>query len=172
MSTVYDRISMSNPREQVRQSMDALNQDYVMNRNSWMRPNVEQPTNFTYAQNIDFHGPLSGNRVTQESYMQGRGRVLSKNPASDVTVLPASVFPERTPLIPVCERVDLLPMSTRVKPTCNGIREAVTTNYALMPEFYQGTYMGFSSSMPVFAQTRMLPETFTKTPPASGQYGR
>jgi hypothetical protein len=108
-------------------------------------------------QNVDFYGPKSGNLITKESFLQGRGQTLSKCPYNEVISLPNSLFfdtPNNSP--PPCERVDMLPSFTRLNPVCNGIRETDITQYFYSPEKFQKGYTGFNSVVCTNQQNRLL----------------
>lgn len=130
--------------------------DYVLWRPAVMR-GVEEAHFMAPAQNVDFYGPLAGNRVTKESFLQGRGTTLSKCPDCEVNYLPASLF-NQPPVKQQCDRVDLLPMFTRVKPTCNGLRETDTTQYSFSAEKYRGDYAGINAVVYSNLQTRVGPD--------------
>lgn len=121
MSGFYDKSTLDGCWNKAKDNIDNQVYDYTLWRPAVMRPRAEAGL-MTPVQNVDFYGPLAGNRVTKESFMQGRGTTLSKCPDCEVNYLPESLF-NQPPIKSQCDRVDLLPMFTRVKPTCNGLRE-------------------------------------------------
>jgi len=131
--------------------------DYVMYRDAVMRKNTTQAPMLSAGYQPSFYGPLTGNRVTRESFLQGRGHTSSKCPDCEVVYLPASLFPDKNVVTP-CERVDMQPMYTRVPKSCNSISEVDTFAYQLMPGHYMEGYQGMNSVTSTHIQTRVPPE--------------
>jgi hypothetical protein len=161
----YNRVSMDSGYERGRDVIDQGVYDYNLFRSSVMRPNRIDAPFMTVAQNVDFYGPLTGNRVTKESFIQGRGHTLSRGPDNEVFYLPSSVFPQVDLKPTQCDRVDLEPVFTRVKPSCNGIKETDVFAYSLMPGHYEDGYMGYNSVVYSNLQTKMGPDTARYTYP-------
>jgi hypothetical protein len=145
MAGFYDKVTLDSGYEKGRDVIDRANR-------------VEAPL-MTPVQNVDFYGPLVGNRVTRESFMQGRGHTLSKGADNEVYYLPEALF-NRPPVIQSqCDRVDLEPMFTRVKPSCNGLKETDITAFSLMPGHFENGYLGYNNVVYSNLQTRIGPET-------------
>ena len=157
MSGYYDKWSLDSGYERGRDIIDEGSYDYTLYRGAVMRQNLTQAPFMTPAQNVDFYGPLAGNRVTKESFLQGRGQTLSRSPDNEVTYLPESLF-NQPPIKSQCDRVDLQPMFTRVKPTCNGLRETNITSYAFSPGAFEKGYLGYNNVVYSNLQTRVGPD--------------
>lgn len=84
-------------------------------------------------------------RVTQDSYMSGRGAISSNCPAGGVNFLPASIFPPTAPVAAdACQNTTLQSLSTRVPRSCACISEVVNQRMTL-PESKQQGYQGLGS---------------------------
>ena len=164
MAGYYDRVSLDSGYEKGRDVVDQASNDYTLNRSAVMRNRPGAPL-MTAAQNVDFYGPLTGSRVTRESFIMGRGHTLSKGPDNEVYYLPASVFPQHETKQD-CDRVDLEPLFTRVNPSCNGIKETDTFAYNLMPGHFENGYLGYNNVVYSNLQTRIGPDTAQYTYPA------
>ena len=158
-SGFYDRVTLDSGFEKGRDVIDQGTYDYTLYRGAVMRANRVEAPMMTPAQNTDFYGPLAGNRVTRESFMQGRGHTLSKGPENEVFYLPESLFNRPANVQSQCDRVDLEPMFTRVKPSCNGLKETDTFAYSLMPGKFENGYMGYNSVVYTNLQPRVGPDT-------------
>jgi len=119
--------------------------DYIINRKAVMRPDVEKCSAAGLGRTCDFYGPLSGKRVTQSSFLEGRGQTLSECPECDVRYLPASVFPEKRFEARACQNTDLQAEYTRLPKSCNGLQEVDISAYFAMPSNYQKGYKGLDS---------------------------
>jgi len=150
---------MDSAYEQGRDVVDQGYSDYVLQRNAVMRSNRTEAPLMTPVQNVDFYGPLAGNRVTRESFLMGRGHTLSKGPSNEVYYLPTALFNRPANIQSQCDRVDLEPMFTRVKPSCNGIKETDIFAYSLMPGHWADGYMGYNSVVGTFLQPKVGPDT-------------
>lgn len=157
MAGTYNRVTLDGCYAKGRDDIDNQVYDYTLYRPAAMRINLEEAQFMTPVQNVDFYGPLAGNRVTKESFLQGRGTTLSKCPDCEVNYLPESLF-NRPPIKSSCDRVDLLPMFTRVKPSCNGLKETQTVEYAFSAEKYRGDYAGINAVVYSNLQTRIAAE--------------
>ena len=136
MSGFYNRVTEDGAYVAGRDRIDQDQYDYVLNRNAVMRGNLAEAPFMMPGQNVSFYGPLAGNRVTKDSFMQGRGTTLSKDPNNEVNYLPVSLF-NQPQLKSSCDRVDLLPLFTRLKPSCNGLKESNITQYYLRKQHIQ-----------------------------------
>ena len=166
----YNRVSMDSGYEKGRDVIDQGAYDYNLYRGAVMRSNRVEAPFMTQAQNVDFYGPLTGNRVTKESFIQGRGHTLSRGPDNEVFYLPGSLFPQ-VQIKSQCDRVDLEPMFTRVKPSCNGIKETDTFAYSLMPGHFEDGYLGYNNVVFSNLQTKVGPDTARYTyPECSANY--
>jgi hypothetical protein len=159
MAGYHDDISFDPSHEMQWDSQQQKYRNYFMNKKNFTREKL--PT-FASAQfNIDYFGPIQGKKVTQESLLQGRGKALSNDPSCEVTVLPASMFPNPGPFQPSCENVDLQPIQPRVKPSCNGIRETDIYVYSQMPGAWQSNgYLGYKlpvEGLDINLPTRLKP---------------
>ena len=157
MSGYYDRVTLDSGWEKGRDLIDSRSYDYVLNRNAVMRQNQVKAPFMMPVQNVDMYGPLAGNRVTQESFIMGRGHTLSKDPTSEVTYLPMSLFNKPAEVKSECDRIDLLPTFTRLKPSCNGLKETEVTQYSYMPGHFQDGYLGYSNVVYSNLQSRTNP---------------
>lgn len=94
----------------------------------------------------DFYAPLRGRKVTQESYMQGRGQILSDCPDGDAIALPAALFPSHPKLQPNQQYdVSMQPTNTRWPKSCNSVSESNMSVFRGMPGAYQRGYQGAAS---------------------------
>lgn len=168
MSGYYDNIFYDSSNELYRDNLQAQTTNYVMNKSYWMRDTKQVPL-LGPVQNVDFYGPLVGRRVTQESFLQGRGGTLSKNPACEIVMLPEKLFPNTPYRPPSCERVDLQPLMPRVKPTCNGLRETDMFPFYQMPENFKPGYLGMKTVVDTNLPTRMPPLTNPNSIPACAE---
>lgn len=159
MAGFYDRVTLDSGYEKGRDVIDQGSYDYTLYRGAVMRANRVEAPFMMPAQNVDFYGPLAGNRVTRESFIMGRGHTLSKGPDNEVTYLPESLFNRPTEVKSTCDRVDLEPLFTRVKPSCNGIKETDVFAYSLMPGHWAEGYNGYNSVVYSNLQTKIGPDT-------------
>jgi hypothetical protein len=121
--------------------------DYVMNQAYWMRPGVPECRNNSLGATCSFYGPLNVPRTTQESFLQGRGQILSsKCPDCEVIYLPESVFPPANPANSTyaCENNALTPAQTKQKKSCYNVMETDISQYQMMPGAWQPGYMGYN----------------------------
>jgi hypothetical protein len=68
-----------------------------------------------------FYGPMTGRRVTQESYLQGRGNVLSKCPDAGVNYLPPDLFNDANVPLTSCTSTLLEPTYQQYKKACDSL---------------------------------------------------
>lgn len=156
MSGYYDRVTMDSSYELARDMIDNRQYDYTLYRGAVMRQNRTEAPFMTPAQNVDFYGPLTGSRVTQESFIMGRAATASRNPDSEVNYLPESLFPAHQ-VKSTCDRIDLQPMFTRLKPSCNGLRQTDSSAYAMFPGAWEKGYLGYNSVVYNNLQSRIPP---------------
>jgi hypothetical protein len=157
MAGYYNRWSQDGAYVHGRDELDQGQYDYTLYRNAVMRGGVAEAPFMMPVQNVDFYGPLAGNRVTKESFLQGRGSTLSRDPQNEVLYLPSSLFTQ-PPVKSSCDRVDMLPMFTRLKPSCNGLTETDVTQYWFSPGKYADGYQGYNSVVYSNMQTRVGPD--------------
>lgn len=132
--------------------------DYVMNLAAAYRVGKPRPMPLSVGSQPDFWGPLRGNKVTQDSFLSGRGQPLSKGPECDVRWMPESIFPMSSgESTDQCQRTDLEPMQTRLPKSCNGLSSTDTTAYWMMPSAWQKGYTGFRAVVDTNMQTRQPP---------------
>lgn len=157
MAGIYNRLDQDPAFELAQDYMNNGIYQYTLFRPAVMPVGVSQAPNLQPVQNQSFHGPLAGRRVTQESFLQGRGHTLSKAPGNDVIYLPQSVFSTDPKAIPDCSNVSMMAQHSRLKSSCSGVREMDTSQYALSPGKWQGDYAGVNSIVQTNLQTRMGP---------------
>jgi hypothetical protein len=109
-----------------RQYDDMINQDtYAYNSflPSVWRPNTMMVQASARGVQPDFYGPMAGNRVTLESYLQGRGNILSKCPDAGVNFIPPQLL---NPAIQpnTCTSTELEPSYVTYKKSCDSISNA------------------------------------------------
>ena len=137
-----------------RQYDDQVNQDtYLYNSflPSVWRPNMTVVQPMSRGSQPDFYGPLAGRRVTMESYLQGRGNILSKCPDAGVNYLPPELFSDPNLQLNqnVCTSTALEPTYVTYKKSCDSISNAdvgqLTTG---MPRYGQTNTAGVSYMVP------------------------
>lgn len=130
--------------------------DYTLNVAANYHTSADRPFPLSQGGQPDFWGPLRGIKVTQESFLQGRGQTLADCPDCDVRWLPESVFPTATQHSAPrsCQRTDLQPLFTRVPKVCNGLDETDISAYWMMPSAYQVGYAGYKAVVDTQLQTR------------------
>lgn len=171
MAGLYNNLWNDNGYEQAKDELNERSNDYNLARNAHMRQNVVQAPFMSAGLQPDFYGPLVGNRVTRESFLQGRGAIKSKSPQCEVTVLPDSLFPMHT-VRSNCDRVDLESMYTRLPRSCNGLSETEVTPYRLMPENYKKGYQGYNAVIHTQIQARVGPPDQARAfDPCAQNYG-
>jgi hypothetical protein len=133
--------------------------DYVMKLSANYRTHLDQAFPLSQGLQPSFWGPLRGRRVTQDSFLQGRGQTLADCPECDVKWLPESLFPESTSKLgqTMCQRTDLQPLYTKQPQSCNGLSETDVTQFWFSPSNYQKGYSGYRSVVETNLQTRQPP---------------
>lgn len=169
MAGYNSRVTLDSGYEKGRDMIDQGTYDYTLYRGAVMRANRVEAPLMSPVQNVDFYGPLAGNRVTRESFIMGRGHTLSKGPDNEVYYLPESLFNRPANVKSQCDRVDMEPMFTRVKPSCNGIKETDIFAYSLMPGHFENGYLGYNSVVYTNLQPRIGPDTSKYTYPSCAQ---
>jgi hypothetical protein len=120
--------------------------DYVLNKNYWMRPGVTRCRDNALGTTCSFYGPKTVPRTTQESFLQGRGQVQNDHcPQCDVIVLPESVFDLTKDEEKTCQDMSLQPQHTRQPKSCGTLAETEISTYAFLPGAFQRGYQGVSS---------------------------
>lgn len=171
MAGFYNRLKMDGCWEQFEDQVNDRQNDYVLARDAAMRENLTQAPFMSAGRQPDFYGPLVGNRVTRESFLQGRGQVLSKCADCEVVYLPESLFPEYN-VRSKCDRADLDALYTRVPKSCNGLMETNVTPYRQMPENYKKGYQGYNAVVYTQIQSRVgSPEKQRPFDPCAPNYG-
>lgn len=159
MAGYYNSLKFDSAYEDFQTYADQTVNDYVLNLKASYRLGATPPMPLSVAGQPTFYGPLRGSLVTQESFLQGRGQTLCNGPDCDVLWLPETLFPAHTAhnQLPSCERTDLEPLQTRMKSSCNGLKETDMSQYWMFPGAYQtgysGPYFGIGGNL----QTRMAP---------------
>lgn len=150
--------------------------DYNLFLPAHMRMNVEKCHPLSQDKQCDFWGPLRGKRVTQDSFLSGRGQSLSDCPDCDVFYLPESIFPNKPDpgdfayeqqtgkiMSARCQRTDLEPLYTRKPRSCNGLSETDISQYAFMPSAWQKGYTGYRSVVDTNLQSRQALQDLSVT---------
>ena len=128
--------------------------DYYLNRNANMR-DVDKCHDMGLSVNCQFRGPKDAQhlRTTRESFLQGRGHLLTECPEGGVIPLPDSLFDQPQSPRP-CEDGNLQPLHTRLPKSCGNTVEVDITQYAFMPGAYQVGYDGYNAVCDTFMQSR------------------
>lgn len=169
MAGIYDRTTMDSCHEKFEDELDQKIYNYTLDRNAVMRQNLVQAPFMSQGRQPDFYGPLAGDRVTKESFLQGRGHRINKCPDCEVRYLPKSLFNEPT-IKSSCDRVDLQGLYTRVPKSCNGLSETIVTPHFQMPENYKKGYSGYNAVVYTHMQTKN-PEVQHRDKPGCYNYG-
>lgn len=169
MAGIYTRSSMDSCWEKFEDDVDRKIYDYNLDRDAVMRENRTSAPFLSTGRQPDFYGPLVGSRVTQESFLQGRGHCLNKCPDCEVTYLPSSLFPNKK-VHSACDRVDLDGLYTRLPRSCNGLSETQIYPYFQMPSAWQKGYNGYSAVVYTHLMGRD-PPTKERTMPGCQNYG-
>lgn len=91
---------------------------------SVFRPNTVAAQPMMRVSQPDFYGPMTGRRVTMESYLQGRGNILSKCPDAGVNYLPPSLFADPNIQSNTCTSTSLEPTYQQYKKACDSLANA------------------------------------------------
>ncbi len=140
-------------------AQDRAHYDYTADLSAHMRP--QQKCQFLgLGRTCDFFGPLRGNRLTRESFLQGRGHTLSEAPECGVIRLPASLFPaaparSEDAQMPACQNTSLQAQYTRQPRSCNGLTEVDYSPYTLFPGKYFPGYAGYDAVVGTNVQSRI-----------------
>lgn len=123
--------------------VNTVTYDRTMDTSYWMRPGVSQCSSLGVNTTCSFYGPKTVPKITQESFLQGRGQQLnSKCPDGDVIYLPAGVFQlgAQNHNANKCQTTELDPYFDRQPRSCFNISETDTTAYTMgIPGAWQGT---------------------------------
>jgi hypothetical protein len=171
MAGVYNNVYLDSCYEEFQDEKNDGIYDYVLNRDAVMRPNTVEAPLLSAGYQPDFYGPLVGNRVTRESFLQGRGHCVNKCPDCGVVYLPESLFPAHG-TASKCDRVDMQPLYTRLPKSCNGLSETIVTPYHQMPSNYKKGYQGMSAVVDTHIQSRVGPPQHQRSyDPCATNYG-
>jgi len=132
--------------------------NYAMYVNAVNRQGVSPYTNLTVAQGREYFGPFGTDTVNKESFLQGRGQVLSECPENEVIQLPASRFSDPQAAerpAGYCAPSALERMFTRVPKSANTLSEAEISEFNMFPGAYETGYSGYNSVIQTHQQTRM-----------------
>jgi len=169
MAGIYTRMTLDSCFEQADDAQNQKIYDYNLDRSTVMRQHTVKAPLLSAGRQPDFYGPLAGDRVTKESFLQGRGHCLNKCPDCEVTYLPESLFPKKN-IKPSCEHVDLQGLYTRIPKSCNGISETDTYAFSQMPGAWENGYAGYNAVVYTHLQSRD-PEVPHRSQPGCFNYG-
>jgi hypothetical protein len=124
---------------------------YNMNKNSVMYGNGCSLSSL--GNQCDFYGPIDAKKINQDSFITGRGQLLSSSPYYDVRHLPKSLF-ENSYSGPSSNQTNLQPMYTKISKSCNGLSETDIFRFSQLPSNYQRGYTGYNSIPNTLIQTR------------------
>lgn len=170
MAGMYTRSTMDSCFEKGEDVQNSKIYDYNLSRDAVMRQNVVKAPMLSVGRQPDFYGPLIGNRVTKESFLQGRGHCLNNCPDCEVTYLPESVFPKHT-VQSTCDRVDLDGLYTRLPKSCNGLAESDSYVFSQMPGAFEKGYTGYNAVVYTNLQDRDGPAQKLNQLPGCENYG-
>lgn len=149
---------------------DAVNQgqlDYVMDKKYWMR-NVPRCRENSLGSTCSFYGPMTVPRVTQDSFITGRGQVANDNcPECGVRYLPESVFATTKDEKKGCQDMALMPEFTRQPKSCFNISETENSTHAFMPGAFQKGFLGMNVLCNSNIQSREDARKQYRAPPKS-----
>jgi hypothetical protein len=155
MSGYYDNVKYDLCSRQYESALNDAQSDHTFDVKAWTRATDVAPS-LGAGISPDFYGAKRGNRVTQESFMQGRGHTLSDCADCGVIQLPAGVFPNNGKMrAPACERTDLQGEYTKLPRSCNGLTELDTTGYTMFPMHFQTGFLGYDAVVDTVIQTRI-----------------
>ena len=155
MAGIYNRVGQDLCAVQYETALNDAVSNYQLDLKAEMRPQPKAQF-LGLGTQPSFWGPLRGNRVTQESFLQGRGHVLSDCPDCGVYRLPNSLFPrvDSAEKKPACQRTDLQPEYTKQPRACNGLSELDTSCYTMFPGAFVPAYLGYNAVVRTNLQTR------------------
>lgn len=159
MAGFYDRLDFD-PSKRKYDAYESMAQSgYYLNTNAVFRFGSDtRPLPLGVGVQPDRWGPARGVVTTRESFLQGRGQILSKAPEAGVKWLPESLFPN-VPYAPSqCQRTDLQQLQTRQPRSCNNLSGTDSTQYWMSASAYQKGYTGFRSVVDTNMQSRDPPE--------------
>lgn len=147
--------------------------NYNLNHNAVMRgKNSNKCQNLGTGKQCHFYGPLVGKRILQDSFITGRGQVLSECPDCGVNYLPKSLFPDKVlGSKSTCQRTDIDPLYTKVPRSCNGLTETNILQYSQMPSNWKKGYYGYDAVINTNMQSRMPSMCETYNNPNRQNYG-
>jgi len=144
-----------------KQYEDQVNEDtYLYNSflPSVWRPDMTVVAPMMRGSQPSFYGPLAGKRVTMESYLQGRGNILSKCPDAGVNYLPPDLFndPALQMGASVCTQTVLEPTYVQYKKACDSISNAdIGTLTTGLPRYGATNSVGIQWSQTHYERTNM-----------------
>lgn len=124
-----------------------MNKNYVMYGNGCSLP--------TLGNQCDFYGPLNAQKIQQDSFITGRGQLLSSSPHYDVRHLPNSLF-SNSYSGPSSSQINLQPTYSKISKSCNGLSETDIFRFSQLPSNYQRGYTGYDSLPNTLIQTRTV----------------
>jgi hypothetical protein len=96
MAGYFDRVQSDACHQRFEDHINHGVNQYNLNLNANYRVNLNQAMPLSQGKQPSFYGPLRGRRVTQESFLQGRGHTLSDCPDFGVRWLPETLFPQNS----------------------------------------------------------------------------
>lgn len=155
MAGYYDNLYNDACYENYRDGVNNYQNDYYLNLKAHMRP-VKKCTFKGLGTTCSFYGPLNVGRTTRDSFLQGRGQILTECPECDVRRLPDTLFANRKQdgEHEYCDNTELQPLQTRVPRSCNGLMQTDITQYQFMPGAWQNGYAGYNSVVDTHIQSR------------------
>lgn len=154
MSGLSNRVTSDLCARQYETSINNAQADRTFDVRAWTR-DVDVAPSLGAGISPDFYGAKRGLRVTQESFLQGRGHTLSNCADCDAISLPTSVFPMNGRLqAPSCQRTDLQAQYTKTNRSCNALTEMSTAAITMFPGSFQQGYLGFNAVIGTQLQTR------------------
>lgn len=108
------------------------------------RPNMAQAQPMMRVSQPNFYGPMTGRRITLESYLQGRGNILSKCPDAGVNYIPPDLTNDTNLQLNTCTATALEPTYQQYKKACDSLSNAdIGTLTTGMPRYGQPNVTGF-----------------------------
>jgi hypothetical protein len=120
------------------------------------RPNMSQAQPMMRVSQPNFYGPMTGRRTTMESYLQGRGNILSKCPDAGVNYLPPDLFNDQNLQLNTCTATALEPTYQQYKKACDSISNAdIGTLTTGAPKYGQPNVTGLFIQGQTFTNTNI-----------------
>lgn len=171
MAGYFDKLNYDLCWRNYQRYQDKASVDRLLEPDSYDRPDLDPVPLLARGSQPSLDDRIFGQRVTQESFLQGRGQALADCPECDVRYLPKSVFPSKGKPMADCYRSDLEAVHTRRPRSCGSLAETDLTTYRMSPGFWRRGYAGLDAITDTFMQTRQAPfdPTIKK---GSESYGR